>query len=101
MGWQLKVIKLIFMEDSMDIFDKCFQWQRGKEAIDQGFYPYFIPLTENEGTEVEFHGHRRVGGVRDVLGDDTLAMELNKANSPADAGRIAAQRIVWLQKRVK
>ncbi len=44
----------------MDIFDKCFQWTRGKEAIDQGFYPYFIPLTENEGTEVEFHGHRLI-----------------------------------------
>ncbi len=44
----------------MDIFDKCFQWTRGKDAIDQGFYPYFIPLTENEGTEVEFHGHRLI-----------------------------------------
>lgn len=44
----------------MDIFDKCFQWTRAKEAIDQGFYPYFIPLTENEGTEVEFKGHRLI-----------------------------------------
>ncbi len=44
----------------MDIFNKCFQWTRGKEAIDQGFYPYFIPLTENEGTEVEYHGHRLI-----------------------------------------
>jgi 8-amino-7-oxononanoate synthase len=44
----------------VDIFDKCYQWTRGKEAIDQGFYPYFIPLTENEGTEVEFHGHRLI-----------------------------------------
>src|SRR5512146_344404 len=49
-----------FWEDPMDIFDKCYQWTRGKEAIDQGFYPYFIPLTENEGTEVEFHGHRLI-----------------------------------------
>jgi len=44
----------------MDIFDKCFQWTRAKEAIDQGFYPYFIPLTENEGTEVEYKGHRLI-----------------------------------------
>ncbi len=44
----------------MDIFETCYQWTRGKEAIDQGFYPYFIPLTENEGTEVEFHGHRLI-----------------------------------------
>ena len=44
----------------MDIFDKCFEWKRAKEAIDQGFYPYFIPLTENEGTEVEYKGHRMI-----------------------------------------
>jgi len=44
----------------MDIFDKCFKWKRAKEAIDQGFYPYFIPLTENEGTEVEYKGHRMI-----------------------------------------
>jgi 8-amino-7-oxononanoate synthase len=44
----------------MDIFDKCFNWKRAKEAIDQGFYPYFIPLTENEGTEVEYKGHRMI-----------------------------------------
>jgi 8-amino-7-oxononanoate synthase len=44
----------------MDIFDKCFQWKRAKDAIDQGFYPYFIPLTENEGTEVDFKGHRLI-----------------------------------------
>jgi 8-amino-7-oxononanoate synthase len=44
----------------VDIFDKCYQWTRGKDAIDQGFYPYFIPLTENEGTEVEYHGHRLI-----------------------------------------
>jgi 8-amino-7-oxononanoate synthase len=44
----------------MDIFDKCFEWTRAKDAIDQGFYPYFIPLTENEGTEVEYKGHRMI-----------------------------------------
>jgi 8-amino-7-oxononanoate synthase len=44
----------------MDIFDKCFQWKRAKDAIDQGFYPYFIPLTENEGTEVDYRGHRLI-----------------------------------------
>ena len=44
----------------MDIFDKCFQWTRAKEAIKEGYYPYFIPLTENEGTEVVFRGHRLI-----------------------------------------
>jgi len=44
----------------MDIFEKCIEWERAKDAIDQGFYPYFIPLTENEGTEVEYKGHRLI-----------------------------------------
>lgn len=42
----------------MDIFEKCYQYTQAKEAIAEGFYPYFIPLNENEGTEVEFEGHR-------------------------------------------
>jgi 8-amino-7-oxononanoate synthase len=44
----------------MDIFDKCHQWTRAKEAIKEGYYPYFIPLTENEGTEVVFREHRLI-----------------------------------------
>ncbi len=44
----------------MDIFEKCFSYTDAKEAIKQGFYPYFIPLTENEGTEVEYKGHRLI-----------------------------------------
>ncbi len=44
----------------MDIFDKCFQYTEVKNAIKGGYYPYFIPLTENEGTEVSFKGHRLI-----------------------------------------
>jgi 8-amino-7-oxononanoate synthase len=44
----------------MDIFEKCFHWTRAKEAIKEGYYPYFIPLTENEGTEVVYRGHRLI-----------------------------------------
>jgi 8-amino-7-oxononanoate synthase len=44
----------------MDVFDKCFSFTTAKEAIEQGTYPYFIPLTENEGTEVEYKGHRLI-----------------------------------------
>lgn len=44
----------------MDIFEKCFKFTDVKHAIEQGFYPYFIPLSENEGTEVLFHGHRLI-----------------------------------------
>lgn len=42
----------------MDIFDKCTDFTYAKEAMQGGFYPYFIPFAENEGTEVEFEGRR-------------------------------------------
>jgi len=44
----------------MDIFEKCLKYTTAKEAIAGGYYPYFIPLTENEGTEAVFHGHRLI-----------------------------------------
>ncbi len=44
----------------MDIFAKCTQFTAAKEAIAAGYYPYFIPLTENEGTEAVFRGHRLI-----------------------------------------
>ena len=44
----------------MDIFKKCFEYTDVKEAIEQGFYPFFIPLTDNEGTEVVYRGHRLI-----------------------------------------
>jgi 8-amino-7-oxononanoate synthase len=44
----------------MDLFEKCRQFTIAKEAIQAGFYPYFIPLTENEGTEAEYRGHRLI-----------------------------------------
>jgi 8-amino-7-oxononanoate synthase len=44
----------------MDIFEKCYQWTTAKDAMRDGYYPYFIPLTENEGTEVVFQGHRLI-----------------------------------------
>ena len=44
----------------MDIFEKCYQYTQAKDAIKDGLYPYFIPLDENEGTEVEFEGQRLI-----------------------------------------
>ena len=44
----------------MDIFEKCSKFTAAKEAIAGGYYPYFIPLTENEGTEAVFQGHRLI-----------------------------------------
>ncbi len=42
----------------MDIFDKCFSFSTVKDAKETGLYPYFIPLDENEGTEVTYQGQR-------------------------------------------
>ena len=44
----------------MDIFEKCYEFTTAKEAIKAGFYPYFIPLTGNEGTESDYKGHRLI-----------------------------------------
>jgi 8-amino-7-oxononanoate synthase len=44
----------------MDIFEKCSKFTAAKDAIAGGYYPYFIPLTENEGTEAVFRGHRLI-----------------------------------------
>jgi 8-amino-7-oxononanoate synthase len=44
----------------MDIFNKCYEFTRAKEAMAAGFYPYFIPLTGNEGTEADYRGHRLI-----------------------------------------
>ena len=44
----------------MDIFEKCRNYTQAKEAMKGGFYPYFIPLDENEGTEVEYQGNRLI-----------------------------------------
>jgi 8-amino-7-oxononanoate synthase len=44
----------------MDIFEKCRNYTTAKEAIAAGYYPYFIPLTENEGSEADYRGHRLI-----------------------------------------
>ncbi|MHB0923311.1 MAG: aminotransferase class I/II-fold pyridoxal phosphate-dependent enzyme [Bellilinea sp.] len=44
----------------MDIFTKCHEFTMAKDAMAQGFYPYFIPLDENEGTEVVYQGNRLI-----------------------------------------
>lgn len=44
----------------MDIFKKCSEFTIAREAIASGIYPYFIPLTENEGTVASFKGHKLI-----------------------------------------
>lgn len=44
----------------MDIFDKCTRFTDAKEAIKIGYYPYFVPLAENEGTVAEYKGRKMI-----------------------------------------
>lgn len=44
----------------MDIFQKCTQFTRADEAREAGLYPYFIPLSNNEGTEALIGDHRLI-----------------------------------------
>lgn len=40
----------------MDIFTKCKNYSAARDAQALGLYPYFIPLTESEGTVAEYKG---------------------------------------------
>lgn len=53
----------------MDLFDKCHAYTRAREAQALGFYPYFIPLQQTEGTEVMAAGKRLImAGSNNYLG---------------------------------
>jgi len=42
----------------MDIFEKCPAFTAAREAIAGGYYPFFIPMTDNEGSEAIYQGRR-------------------------------------------
>ena len=44
----------------MELFQKCREYTRAKEAMAAGYYPYFIPLEDTEGTEVVIDGRRLI-----------------------------------------
>jgi len=44
----------------MDLFEKCRSFTRAAEARASGYYPYFIPLDDTEGTEVVINGKRMI-----------------------------------------
>lgn len=44
----------------MDLFAKCFAWTRAKDLMATGYYPYFRPLDDTEGTEVTIGDKRLV-----------------------------------------
>jgi 8-amino-7-oxononanoate synthase len=44
----------------VELYEKCYQFTRAKEAVEEGYYPYFIPFSQTEGTEVTVDGHRLI-----------------------------------------
>jgi 8-amino-7-oxononanoate synthase len=44
----------------MDLFKKCSEFTVAREAMAQGFYPFFIALSENEGSEAVYQGRRLI-----------------------------------------
>jgi 8-amino-7-oxononanoate synthase len=44
----------------MDIFEKCFNYTYARQYIAMGYYPYFIAMQGNEGSEAIFHGRRLI-----------------------------------------
>jgi len=44
----------------VELYDKCYQYTEAKEAIKEGYYPYFIPFSDTEGTEVTMGGRRLI-----------------------------------------
>ena len=44
----------------MDIFEKCYGYTEARDAMENGSYPYFIPMTKSEGSEAVFQGRRLI-----------------------------------------
>ena len=44
----------------MDLFEKCRTFTRAAEAREGGYYPYFTPLEDTEGTEAVLNGKRMI-----------------------------------------
>jgi 8-amino-7-oxononanoate synthase len=43
---------------SGDVFRKCYEWQEAKQVMAAGLYPYFTPITGEQGAEVTIQGRR-------------------------------------------
>jgi 8-amino-7-oxononanoate synthase len=44
----------------VELFEKCYNFTRAREAMEAGDYPYFIPLSDTEGTEVTIDGRKLI-----------------------------------------
>ncbi len=62
----------------MDIFQKCFDYDRADKVKAMGLYPYFVPLQGHVGAEMEIGGHGLIMlGSNNYLGltDNPYVME--------------------------
>ena len=69
-----------------DLFQKCFQYTRAALARANGLYPYFIPITGSEGTEVRIDGKRLI-----MIGSNNY-LGLTHDPRVLDAGEHAARQ---------
>jgi len=44
----------------VELYEKCHQFTEAREAMKMGYYPYFIPLSDTEGTEVTINGRQLI-----------------------------------------
>ncbi|NPV08931.1 MAG: 8-amino-7-oxononanoate synthase [Anaerolineae bacterium] len=77
----------------MDVLAKCYDFTIAREAMAGGYYPYFIPLEDTEGTEVVIDGRRLIMiGSNNYLGLTTdsrvrrAAMEAVERYGPSCTG---------------
>lgn len=69
-----------------DLFTRCRTYTRAKEARAAGLYPYFIPISGSEGTEVQIDGRRKI-----MLGSNNY-LGLTHDPRVLDAAERAARR---------
>jgi len=56
-------------EKKVDLFDRCYAYDRSDKVKEQGLYPYFHAIEENEGPEVFVEGKKMVmAGSNNYLG---------------------------------
>ncbi len=44
----------------LSLFDKCHSFTRARDYAKAGYYPYFLPISENLSSEVEINGKRLI-----------------------------------------
>lgn len=71
--------------EGLDIFEKCSRFDRARNLLDSGLYPYFRPISNSEGTRVEIDGRQLLMvGSNNYLG---LTHEPRVKNAAAEAIR--------------